>query len=517
MSDVSLSDEESKEVKVKISKKAKVSKVKRGKKSTKTAESVKEEAEVKLPKKKASKRKRANSEDEEELEDEIKPEKTPKKRKTKADKEAEAMPLAARTVGSKHFIGAHISSAGGVHNAVTNGLHIGANAFALFLKSQRKWVNPALSDDHETQFLSHCKSHSYDSSAHIIPHGSYLVNLAHPDKDRTKQAYDSFIDDLDRCRRLGIKLYNFHPGNSNGADSKEDAIAHLAKQLNLAHKDPNSGDVVTLLETMAAEGNTIGGTFEELAAIINLVESKERIGVCLDTCHIFAAGYDLRSPESFKKVMDNFEKVIGFKYLRALHVNDSKAPIDSHRDLHANIGTGFLGLRAFHNLMNEPRLVGLPMVLETPIDVEEPETNGQVIHTGEDVSDEEQTKGKSAKKSKASTKKIVEDKGIWAREIKLLESLVGMDTETEEFRKMEAELQNRGRLERERVQDQVDRKAAKDKEKAEKEKKKLMAKGKSAPEKGQSKLKFGNGKAEGASRKKGVEQGTPSGSSDLDD
>ncbi|KAF2147228.1 uncharacterized protein K452DRAFT_261560 [Aplosporella prunicola CBS 121167] len=364
-----------------------------------------------------------------------------RKRKTKEEKALEAMPLAARTVGSKLFIGAHVSAAGGVHNAITNCLHIGGNAFALFLKSQRKWANPPLAQDHVKLFKASCDTHKYDNAHHVVPHGSYLVNLCHTDATRTKQAYDSFLDDLSRCRELGIKLYNFHPGNC-ASSSREEALQHLATQLNRAHEDPLSGDVITLLETMAVTGgNTIGGTFEELKAVIDLVEHKDRVGVCLDTCHVFAAGYDLRTPDSFKATLDKFDDTIGLRFLKALHINDSKAPLNSCRDLHANIGTGCLGLRAFHNIMNEPRLHGLPMVLETPIDVPNPDD----------------PKGKK-----------IDDKGVWAREIKMLEELIGMDVEGDDFKKLEMELQEQGKSERERVQDQVDRREEKKKAKGNK-------------------------------------------------
>ncbi|EOD46765.1 putative dna-(apurinic or apyrimidinic site) lyase 1 protein [Neofusicoccum parvum UCRNP2] len=373
--------------------------------------------------------------------------KTPRKRKTKEEKEADMVPLAARTVGSKLFVGAHVSAAGGVQNAVSNSVHIGGNAFALFMKSQRKWANPPLATEATKMFKSQCNHHKYDSAKHVVPHGSYLVNLAHTDSDRAKQAYDSFADDLSRCEKLGIKLYNFHPGNA-ASSTREEALQQLATQLNQAHKDPSTGDVITLLETMAVfDGNTIGGTFEELAAIIALVDKKDRVGVCLDTCHIFAAGYDIRTPDTFAETMEKFDSVIGLSYLRALHVNDSKAPLGSGRDLHANIGTGFLGLRAFHNIMNDARLQGLPMVLETPIDAPDPQN----------------------------PKKNVEDKGVWVYEIKLLESLVGMDAESEEFKKLDEELQERGKGERERVQDQVDRREEKKKTKTEKGGKKKAA------------------------------------------
>ncbi|OJD29053.1 ap endonuclease 1 [Diplodia corticola] len=359
--------------------------------------------------------------------------KTTRKRKTKEEKEAEMLPLAARTVGSKLFVGAHVSAAGGVQNAVTNSVHVGGNAFALFLKSQRKWANPPITSEAITMFKQQCNHHKFESNKHIVPHGSYLVNLAHTDPDRAQQAYDSFADDLSRCNQLGIQLYNFHPGNA-ASSTREAALHQLASQLNRSHQDPSSGAVLTLLETMAVpSGNTIGGTFDELAAVIALVADKSRVGVCLDTCHVFAAGHDLRTPAAFAGVMSEFDRVVGLAYLKALHVNDSKAPLGSGRDLHANIGTGFLGLRAFHNVMNDPRLQGLPMVLETPIDGPDP----------------------------ADPKKTVEDKGVWAREIKLLESLVGMDVEGEEFQRLDAELQERGRGERERVQDQVDRRGEK--------------------------------------------------------
>lgn len=197
-----------------------------------------------------------------------------------------------------------------------------------------------------------------------------------------------------------------------------------------------------VLETMAGSGSVIGSTFSDLASIIAQVDNKSRVGVCMDTCHVFAAGYDLRSPSSFVEVMDDFDRTVGLKYLKALHLNDSKAPFGSHRDLHANIGTGFLGLRAFHNVMNEKRFEGLPMVLETPIDRKDPENE----------------------------KKTIEDKKVWAREIKMLESLVGMDTEGEIFKKMEEELSELGKEEREKHWEQYERKREKEAKAAEKSK-----------------------------------------------
>ncbi|EGU84751.1 hypothetical protein HZS61_000455 [Fusarium oxysporum f. sp. conglutinans] len=349
--------------------------------------------------------------------------KTTKKRKTKA-KDEDAKPLADRTDVSSlkptMNIGAHVSAAGGVQNSVTNAVHIGANAFALFLKSQRKWTNPPLDHEAKNQFISMCKEHSYSAGEHALPHGSYLVNLAQADEDKANQAYKSFLDDLERCEQLGIRLYNFHPG-STGGDARPAAIARIAAQLNKSHKATKT--VITVLENMAGSGNVIGSTWEDLRDIIALVEDKSRVGVCIDTCHAFAAGYDLRTPEAFKKTVNSFNDIV---------VNDSKAPFNSNRDLHANIGTGFLGLRAFHCIMNHAPFAGMPMVLETPID--RPGADG----------------------------KSVEDKKVWATEIKLLERLVGMDAETKEFKDLEIELQAQGESERNKIQDQVDRKMAKD-------------------------------------------------------
>ena len=286
-----------------------------------------------------------------------------------------------------------------------------------------------------------------------MPHGSYLVNLAHIDAARTTQAYDAFVDDLHRCESMGITLYNFHPGNVAGKPRPE-AIAHLASNLNRAHKETST--VITLLENMAAGGNVIGSTFQDLHDIIDLIDDKTRVGVCLDTCHAFAGGYDLRTPEALQATLGEFDKTVGIKYLRALHLNDSKAPFQSHRDLHANIGTGFLGLRAFHAIVNEPRFEGLPIVLETPIEVRDEDGNV--------VKDE---KGK-----------VKEDKGIWAQEIKMLESFVGMDVESEEFLTLEKALARKGEGERKRVNDQVERREEKAKEKATKGKKGTKKKGK---------------------------------------
>lgn len=378
-----------------------------------------------------------------------------KRRATKEEMAAAAIPLRARTTGLAKMVGAHVSGAKGVQNSVNNAVHIGGNAFAMFLKSQRKWDNPPLQADHCQQFRDFCGDKRYDAGSHVLPHGSYLVNLAQEDKEKAKQGFDAFLDDLKRCDSLGIRLYNFHPG-STGSATRPSAIGRIARALNRAHAATVS--VVPVLEAMAGSGNVIGSTFEDLRDIISLVDNKSRIGVCIDTCHVFAAGYDLRSPEAFAETMEKFDVVVGMRYLKALHINDSKAPLGSHRDLHQNIGTGFLGLRAFHNVMNEANFDGLPLILETPIE-----------RTNQDG-------------------KTVEDKGIWAKEIELLESLIGQDVNSSDFKKIERELADKGAAERAKYAEAFEKKMAKEK--------KLV-------EKGQAKLNFGSGAKGDGLKKRG--------------
>jgi len=240
---------------------------------------------------------------------------------------------------------------------------------------------------------------------------------------------------------LGIQHYNIHPGNTNGLPRAE-AIGRIAAALNRANAETKGTGVTTLLENMAASpttSNTIGGAFEDLRDIISLVDDKSRVGVTLDTCHAFAAGYDLRTTEAYADVMSEFDAVVGKEYLKAVHVNDSKAPLGSHRDLHQNIGLGFLGLRAFHNLVNDARFASVPLVLETPIE-----------------------------RKDSTTGKSIEDKGVWAREIKLLESLVGMDPTGDEFKRLEEDLADEGLEEKKKYQASHEKKVEKEKKKANK-------------------------------------------------
>ncbi|KAL1677425.1 xylose isomerase-like protein [Schizophyllum commune] len=271
-------------------------------------------------------------------------------------------------------VGAHVSAAGGVENAIANALAIGANAFGLFVKSQRKWDSADLKDTSISLFAERLREHGY-SPEHILPHGSYLVNLGNPDagnqdnrlkrnSEKRAKSYDCFVDDLKRCEQLGLALYNFHPGSTVGQGSVEESLTLIAECLNRAHKETTS--VVTVIENMAGAGNIIGGEFSHLAGIIDQVENKERVGVCFDTCHGYSAGYDIATKEGWDAVMSDFDQQVGLKYLRALHLNDSKTPHKSNKDRHENIGQGTLGLPAFHHILTDPRTQNMPLILETP-------------------------------------------------------------------------------------------------------------------------------------------------------
>ncbi|KAH7100546.1 xylose isomerase-like protein [Auriculariales sp. MPI-PUGE-AT-0066] len=277
---------------------------------------------------------------------------TPKQRVGRKKKAEEEVILPPR-VESDWKIGAHVSAAGGPQNAVLNAAKIGAGAFALFLKSQRKWVSPAYKPQDITAFHAAMKEHNY-APEHVLPHGSYLLNLGNPDEAKRNQSYTCFLDDLRRAEQLGLLLYNFHPGSTVGACTREQSIANIAASLNRAHKETSR--VVTVLENMAGQGNVIGSQFEDLRDIIALVEDKTRVGVCLDTCHTFAAGYDIRTRKHS----------IGVQYLRGMHLNDSKFDLAGKKDRHENMGIGKIGLRAFSFIANDTRMRNIPLILETP-------------------------------------------------------------------------------------------------------------------------------------------------------
>ncbi|KAG1714619.1 DNA-(apurinic or apyrimidinic site) lyase [Nymphon striatum] len=265
----------------------------------------------------------------------------------------------------KKYLGAHVSAAGGLHNAVTEAVNIGATSFALFLRSQRQWASKPLEDKIVEKFKQACKDHGFPSHL-ILPHGSYLMNCGSAKEEILEKSRATLIDELKRCEKLGIDMYNFHPGSTCGEITRKESIKKIAESINIAHKETSK--VITVIENMSKQGNTIGGDFQELRDIIDQVENKDRIGVCLDTCHAFAAGYDLSTEKGYQEMMSDFENIIGINYLKAVHLNDSKSQVGSHLDRHENIGKGFIKLDGFQRLMNDDRFNNMPLILETPED-----------------------------------------------------------------------------------------------------------------------------------------------------
>ena len=259
-------------------------------------------------------------------------------------------------------VGAHVSTAGGVQNAPVNAIAIGAKAFALFTKNQRQWYAKPYDTATIDEFCKNMQKCGY-APEHVLPHDGYLINLGNPDKGKRKMSLDSFIDELTRCQQLGLLYLNTHPGSHLRQVSEEECLGSIAECIKYAHD--NTKDVAVLLETTAGQGSNVGYTFEHLAYIIDKVEDKSRIGICFDTCHTFAAGYDLRTIDSCKKVFSELDKIVGLEYLKGIHLNDAKSEYSSRVDRHQSIGKGNLGLEIFKFLMNDSRFEEIPMILET--------------------------------------------------------------------------------------------------------------------------------------------------------
>jgi len=260
-------------------------------------------------------------------------------------------------------IGAHVSAAGGVSNSIANAKKIGADAFALFLKNQRSWGEKPLTNNEVVRFIEERKKNNFSPNS-ILPHGSYLMNIGSPDDELYEKSKKSFLDEMKRCEQLEIIKFNFHPGSSRGQISTVASCTKIAAAINWVHTQTKT--VITVLENTAGGGSTIGRTFEELKIIIDKIEDKSRVGVCLDTCHLFASGYDITTKPGYEKTMKEFDSIIGFSYLMGVHVNDSKEKLNSKKDRHANIGKGEIGLEPFKWLMRDPRLDNAPFILETP-------------------------------------------------------------------------------------------------------------------------------------------------------
>ncbi|HKL08481.1 MAG TPA: deoxyribonuclease IV [Bacteroidales bacterium] len=261
------------------------------------------------------------------------------------------------------YIGAHVSAAGGVENAPVNAHKIGAKGFALFTKNQRQWNAKPLTDENIQKFKENCEKFGYGKGT-ILPHDSYLINLGHPVKTNLDKSRNAFLDEMQRCEQLGIDRLNFHPGSHLDKISEETCLKTIAESVNIA-LDKTKG-VVAVIENTAGQGTNMGHTLNQIKYIIDHVEDKNRVGVCIDTAHAMAAGYDFLSDDSYKKFWDELDKIIGFKYLKGMHLNDSKKDVGTRVDRHASIGEGFLGKKVFKNLMNDKRLDEIPLILETP-------------------------------------------------------------------------------------------------------------------------------------------------------
>ncbi|QOP41980.1 deoxyribonuclease IV [Sulfurimonas marina] len=273
------------------------------------------------------------------------------------------------------FVGAHTSASGGVYNAITNAQEIGAKAFALFTKNQKRWDAKPFDAKTLDKWFETLEASGIQPK-HILPHDSYLINLGHPEEEKLQKSRTAFIDELQRCEILGLDRLNFHPGShlvklsakekkdpQRVAEVENECLDVIAESINIA-LDKTSG-VKAVIENTAGQGTNLGYKFEHLARIIDKVEDKSRVGVCIDTCHMFTAGYDIRTREAYDKTWGDFDRIVGREYLSGMHINDSKPPLGSRVDRHHSLGLGEIGLDAFKFIMNDERMDDIPLVLET--------------------------------------------------------------------------------------------------------------------------------------------------------
>ncbi len=275
------------------------------------------------------------------------------------------------------FVGAHVSASGGVDNAPLNAMAIGAKAFAFFTKNQRQWVAKPLEQKTIDAFKANLEKSGIQPK-HVLPHDSYLINLGHPEIEKLEKSREAFIDELSRCEQLGLEKLNFHPGSHLVKISKKDpdyadklmeAELHcldvIAESMNLAIASTENSNVNLVIENTAGQGSNLGYKFEHLAHIIDRIEDKSRVGVCIDTCHMFTAGYDIRTKEAYDKTWESFDRIVGREFLMGMHINDSKPKLGSRVDRHASLGQGEIGWDAFRFIMNDSRMDDIPLVLET--------------------------------------------------------------------------------------------------------------------------------------------------------
>ena len=263
-----------------------------------------------------------------------------------------------------YYIGAHVSASGGVENAPKNAHAIGATAFALFTKNQRQWQAKPLTEEEIARFKAACAEYGYTAAAQILPHDSYLINLGNPDDEALEKSRQSFYEEMRRCEQLGLDRLNFHPGSHLRVISEEESLDRIAESINLALE--RTKGVTAVIENTAGQGSNLGYRFEHLRYLIDRVEDKSRVGVCIDTCHSFAAGYDLRSAELCAETFAEFDRIVGFEYLKGMHLNDALKPRGSKVDRHTPLGEGLIGWDCFRYIASDPRFENIPLILETP-------------------------------------------------------------------------------------------------------------------------------------------------------
>lgn len=261
------------------------------------------------------------------------------------------------------YIGPHVSASGGVENAPLNAMQVGATAFALFTKNQRQWFSAPLSEKSIEAFKINLEK-SGISADYVLPHDSYLINLGSPDAEGLEKSRNSFLEEMQRCEQLGLKMLNFHPGSHLKQISLEKCLSRVAESINFA-LDKTQG-VTAVIENTAGQGSNVGFSFQHLAYIIDKVEDKSRVGICIDTCHTYSAGYDLKTEQGYQQAWSEFDNEVGFHYLRAIHLNDTKKELGSRVDRHESIGKGLLGMEFFERFMKDPRFDNIPLILETP-------------------------------------------------------------------------------------------------------------------------------------------------------
>lgn len=261
------------------------------------------------------------------------------------------------------YIGAHVSTSGGIFNAPVNAKSINATAFALFTKNQRQWLAKPLSNDEISNFKRECSNNGYNADQ-ILPHDSYLINLGNPDNEAVRKSVESFTEEMHRCEQLGLKLLNFHPGSHLKAMETPACLDRIAEGINEALSKTNN--VIAVIENTAGQGSNLGFALWQIAHIIKGINDKSRVGVCIDTCHAFAAGYDIADETGYEAFWEEFDREIGLEYLKGMHLNDATKPCGSHVDRHASIGTGCIGIEAFKRIIKDNRTDNIPLILETP-------------------------------------------------------------------------------------------------------------------------------------------------------